>query len=259
MPLPTKAEIATRKRHDRLMTLVEAGYIRAIVRAKNRYITRIAEAYKIGDGIPEYLTFEHSREMFALGNKYNSRIIKIIGRDVTENTIKNNNLCLETKQDAFDKWLALIIASWINDETATAAQITAYTTREDIRNAIRESFENGESSASTVKRILKVKGLSAFRADVIARTETHNAAMFANKEAGKRLSRDTGNVFNKVWVSVEDSRTRDSHRAMISHEAINMESLFNVGGDRMDRPGDPRGSARNVINCRCTLAYRVAK
>lgn len=106
---------------------------------------------------------------------------------------------------------------------------------------------------------MKVKGFSPFRAATIANTETHNAAMYALKENGKRVAREENLDLRKYWIPVEDSRTRDAHSAMASHDAIPLDALFTVGGEKMDRPGDPRASAKNVIRCRCTMAYSVAE
>lgn len=259
MPQPTKQEVALQRRHERLMFLLESAYIRAIIVAKNKYITAVSKAYAIDGTLPEALTFAHKQDMFEIGKKFNSRTITIFARDVHGEFEKSNPHILEFKQEdeAFDKWLRNVISYWIAEETAVAAGVTAITTRDDIRNAIAASIAENETSAQTAKKILKTKGLSPFRAETIALTETHNAAMYANKESGKRLERETGESLLKVWIPVQDSRTRDSHAAMSGHSSIIMGGLFVVGGDRMDRPGDPRGSAANVIRCRCTLAYRV--
>lgn len=260
MPQPTKKEIALQRRHERMMTLVEASYMRAIVRAKNKYITAVSKEYLLDGTLPEALTFAHKQNMFNIGKKYNSRTITIFAKDVHNEFQKNNIHPLEIKQDEdedFDRWLRNIIATWIAEETAVAAGVTAITTRDDIKDAISISVAENETSAQTAKKILKVKGLSPFRAETIALTETHNAAMYANKQSGIRLERETGEVLTKVWIPVQDSRTREAHAAMSRHDAIIMDGLFVVGSDRMDRPGDPRGSAGNVIRCRCTLAYRV--
>ena len=260
MPQPTKREIALQRRHERLMTLIEAPYIRAIIRAKNKYISEVSKAYAIDGALPEVLTLQHQQDMFNLGKFYNTRTITVFAKDVTNELEKNALIPLEFKQDdeSFDRWLRGVLALWISEETAAAAIITATTTRDDIRDAIRISTADGETSAQTAKKILKVKGLSPFRAQTIALTETHNAAMYANKESAKRLEREGDEQLLKVWIPVQDSRTREAHAAMASHQAIVMDSLFAVGGSRMDRPGDPKGSAANVIRCRCTLAYRVA-
>ena len=259
MPQPTRAEIATLNRHERLMVMVEVPYQRALIRAKNKYITAVAKAYESDGTLPEALTLAHRRDMFEVQSFYNSKIIKLMALDVQRDIAKSIGILLEKKDEAFDRWLAFVLAQWISEETAAAAIETSLTTRSDIVNAITISVENGETSAQTAKKILKTKGLSPFRAETIALTETHNAAMYSNKESGKRLSLETETPLLKVWIPVQDSRTRDTHAAMSSHQPIIMEGLFAVGRDRMDRPGDPKGSAANVIRCRCTLAYRVAE
>ena len=38
-------------------------------------------------------------------------------------------------------------------------------------------------------------------------------------------------------------------------EAIREWKPFNVGGELLMYPSDPKGSAANVINCRCVLGY----
>jgi hypothetical protein len=34
---------------------------------------------------------------------------------------------------------------------------------------------------------------------------------------------------------------------------VPFNSKFSVGGESLQRPGDPNGSASNVINCRCSM------
>jgi len=36
-----------------------------------------------------------------------------------------------------------------------------------------------------------------------------------------------------------------------------MDQPFIVDGESLDYPGDPSGSAANVINCRCGVSYLV--
>jgi hypothetical protein len=41
--------------------------------------------------------------------------------------------------------------------------------------------------------------------------------------------------------------------------AVDLDDKFYVGGEAMFAPGDPQGSAANVINCRCTNTFRIKK
>lgn len=66
------------------------------------------------------------------------------------------------------------------------------------------------------------------------------------KESGKRY---------KVWYAELDSRTREAHAEM-DGITIPIDELFHVGNDNMRYPHDYlNGSAKNLVNCRCTCRY----
>lgn len=238
------------------MSRIERPYMRDIVKEKNRFIEQIAKHYEGEGTIPEVMQNQHRLNMQEIGTVYNTMAIKLFALDNQRNISKSIKAFYETKQSWFDKWLLATLAEWLLTETGTAAKQTSLTTVDDIKTALILATREGVTSNRQIaEKILKVKGFSAFRAAAIARTETHNAAMYSNKSSAQRLSLDTGVDLVKKWIPVQDSRTRESHSFMASAEPIVMDALFAVGNDRMDRPGDPRGSAKNVINCRCTLGY----
>ncbi len=53
---------------------------------------------------------------------------------------------------------------------------------------------------------------------------------------------------------MHDSKTREDH-AEADGQEVGMDEPFDVGGEQLMYPGDPAGSAGNVINCRCTVIY----
>lgn len=107
-----------------------------------------------------------------------------------------------------------------------------------------------------ISRSITKKGypIARRRANLIARTETHNAASFANNEYHKKVQQDLGTDMKKKWVSTSDLRTRSAHSSANGQE-VNMDEDFIVGGVRMSYAGDPKGGAKNVINCRCIIIY----
>jgi len=107
-----------------------------------------------------------------------------------------------------------------------------------------------------ISRSITKKGypIARRRANLIARTETHNAASFANNEYHKKVQQDLGTDMKKKWVSTSDLRTRSAHSAANGQE-VNMDEDFIVGGVSMSYAGDPKGGAKNVINCRCIIIY----
>lgn len=63
----------------------------------------------------------------------------------------------------------------------------------------------------------------------------------------------------KMWDASLDTRTRPEHGAA-DGQTVDIDKFFIVGGERLMFPGDSRGSAGNIINCRCsytTLANGV--
>ena len=58
----------------------------------------------------------------------------------------------------------------------------------------------------------------------------------------------------REWVAAQGERTREDHSAA-NGQIVSMNQPFIVGGEELMYPGDPNGSAENVINCRCIVAY----
>ena len=54
-------------------------------------------------------------------------------------------------------------------------------------------------------------------------------------------------------------RGQSAHAEMVDYGGIPLDETFIGGGEEMDRPGDPAGSAWNAVNCRCTLIMRQAE
>ena len=158
-----------------------------------------------------------------------------------------------TKRDS--NFFTILTERFMN--TVGTAHITDIdvTTSRILRRVISVSQRDGLSVAETAKRIQQrfEPRFSRARASTIARTETHSASSFANRQMGKELA-GTGVTLMKQWVSTNDDRTRLSHR-IANGTKIPMEEDFVVDGMKMKYTGDPNGGARNVINCRCVTIY----
>jgi HK97 family phage portal protein len=88
------------------------------------------------------------------------------------------------------------------------------------------------------------------RSIVIARTETIRATNRGSQDAALA----TGLDLNKVWIATDDDRTRPAH-LLADRQITDMRGTFTVDGEELEYPGDPNGSAGNVIQCRCTVIY----
>ena len=137
----------------------------------------------------------------------------------------------------------------------TASRITQITetTRQQVRAVLVQANAENLSVRDAARRVSELLGgkPAANRALLIARTETTRAAS-AGHEVGAMA---TGLTLNKIWIATADTRTRDSHRAVLSQKPVPKDGYFLIGGVRMKYPGDPAGGAANVCNCRCTVAY----
>jgi hypothetical protein len=57
--------------------------------------------------------------------------------------------------------------------------------------------------------------------------------------------------YERMWLATKDLRTRLAHKDA-DLQRRGLSEPFDVGVESLMFPGDPTGSAGNVINCRCT-------
>jgi SPP1 gp7 family putative phage head morphogenesis protein len=115
----------------------------------------------------------------------------------------------------------------------------------DVTEAIREAYLNGESVDGAIGRLEGVVGPG--RAEAVARTELSG---LLNDVSYRQMS-DAG-VERKRWYSVGDGRTRESHRDL-NGTTVRFDEQFNVGGVMADGPHATNLPAHEVVNCRCRL------
>jgi uncharacterized protein with gpF-like domain len=165
---------------------------------------------------------------------------------------KDGGAILETK--GFAETMERLALSYIGSEMIRERIASiANTTRQQIVNAVEAGYSDGLGVAEIAKSIRgRLPEFTSSRSAMIARTETHGAANFGANEAAQ----ETGLQLRKEWISASDDRTRDDHRAA-DGQIVGMDEPFIVGGERLMYPGDPRGSAEQVVNCRCAMGHIV--
>jgi uncharacterized protein with gpF-like domain len=172
---------------------------------------------------------------------------------------------LQTKQEE-DSLFQRFIEEFIEQFGAQKVQQILETTRRQIMEVIRDGQREGFGVEQIAKALRKaIPEFSAYRSRVIARTETHGSSQYGQMRTAMQSTRP----LVKMWNSVEDARTRTimdddnyDHRIM-DGERVAMEQPFMVPtifGTRepIMYPGDPSGTAGNVINCRCSVTFRRA-
>lgn len=147
---------------------------------------------------------------------------------------------------------------WISSVGADRVVKIQNTTKDILKAAILAGREAGEGQDAIAKRIVnKISGIGRLtaqaRARTIARTETHNAQTFAQDMAAD----STGLELIREWLTNDDERTRTPH-SVVDGQRRKMGEPFDVDGEKLMRPGDPSGSAKNTTNCRCGVIYHTA-
>lgn len=134
------------------------------------------------------------------------------------------------------------------------------TYKRTIADLLSTRIEDGLTIREAAKEVQDIVGRRRFyrwQALRIARTETTAAANNGAIQVGDV----SGYVMEKEWISALDERTRTSpfdHRQM-NGKRVGLNDKFNVSGQDLAYPGDPEGSAGNVINCRCSVAVVPAR
>lgn len=150
-------------------------------------------------------------------------------------------------RDLFGRAFADFAQQWL----ATKITQIDSTTEEQIRALIEAGLAEGlsvEQIAKTIRR--DALPTSRLRAHVIARTETHFAAGWANETAAQ----ESDVVLLKEWCAAGDSRTRDTHMDA-DGQRVAQGASFDVGGYSLAYPGDASGPAVEVVSCRCQALY----
>lgn len=131
----------------------------------------------------------------------------------------------------------------------------------DLRRRVSQSFVSGimagENANKLIKRLQKVAELKLSDITRIARTQTTRVENLARIDVYKEVA-SQGYEIVKEWVAVVDSRTRDAHKKA-DGQRVPIDEPFIVNGEKLMYPGDPNGSAENIINCRCTMRAGILK
>jgi hypothetical protein len=163
----------------------------------------------------------------------------------------------ESKSFIDDFWRYAI--PWMNINTATKVTQINETTKKRINLIVKKGMRTDSTNKEIADKIKQIAEISLpFRAQRIARTETHSAANWATDKAmdSSRMMKE------KEWISALDERTRtigkgaDFDHVAANGERVAMDDTFKGTGENLRYPGDyENGSPGNIINCRCQALY----
>ena len=170
---------------------------------------------------------------------------------------------METKSAKTDLFAYVIIRYLETKGLDQLASDITDTTKEQIRNFLIKGQEQNLTMPEIIA-LLRTSGITNYRAELIARTETARSANIGSMVGAM----STGLVTVKEWIAAKDNRTRRIPRDANDHLHMDgmqlpIDKKFVVPAktyiDNMLHPGDSTAHAGNVCNCRCTLGYEAVR
>jgi len=187
-----------------------------------------------------------------------------ISSKVVKRSVKGIYEALEVKSAETDLFAYTILQYLQTQGLDQLASDITDTTKDQIRRYLIQSAEQNLTLPESIA-LLRNAGITDYRAELIARTETGRVANIGSMVGAT----STGLVTVKEWIAARDNRTRRIPRDQFDHlnmdgTKIPMDATFKLqnkkgGFDLMLHPCDSSGSAGDVCNCRCTLGYEAQR
>ena len=164
----------------------------------------------------------------AMGTK-----MALISESAVKKSVKGVYVPMEFKSAKTDAFQYAIIQVLQNDGLDQLAADITETTKEQIRRFLIESAEKNYTLTETIA-LLRTSGITDYRAELIARTETGRAANIGSMVGAT----STGLVTIKEWIATRDNRTRREPRDHTDHLSMDgtklpMEKQFQVPNNQV--------------------------
>jgi hypothetical protein len=177
------------------------------------------------------------------------RVVFLFGRQIIDSILKRAGRKSIELKDSYDIFEESAL-EWLDSYALDQATTVNGNVKKKVKKILQEAFDEGLGEDEAAQLVVDEVGGAIDEAARIARTEVHTAANVGSDEAATA----TGLELVKEWAATDDDRTRESH-AEADGQRVAMDEQFEVGDALLDFPGDPKGPAKEVINCRCVVLY----
>lgn len=147
---------------------------------------------------------------------------------------------------------AIMTDSKVSEGLYSALGVDITTLKKSISAEVTRGIASGMSYQDIARNISNVSGAPLSRAKTITRTEGHRIQQASTRDA-QLVAKSKGADVVKQWDATLDGKTRDSHR-IVDGEIREIDKKFSNG---LEYPGDPKGKAAEVVNCRCVSLTRA--
>ena len=250
----------TEKQHLKRHGIYERRYSRQFNRALREQILSYSNGQVKSDYMEKVYERMYSDIMADEGRFiWNTLVVRETGRDrISKKDFTDVVAEMDADQPTEDKlslWQQLMM-QYVSLYLQTRIIQVSRTTVNQIETQIPNFADLTEKEqVNALKAHARVQQL---RANTIARTETTNAMSKAQMLSLK----SSGYNWEKIWRGITDDRTRETHLVeQINAIWIPIDEFFIVGGEQLLYPGDTvngNATAKNLVNCRCYLEYRLA-
>lgn len=244
----------------RLMLAIELSFAYQTRRIIAKQYNDVAESIKNNDHNIDYIIDNSSTKFYNTFVAYFTRMAENFRKKTISETEKRSMLPPETKTIEDEYWAEMNY--WIRHVAANKVTKINRATKNNIRRILNKGISEGKTNFEIAKDLRTIKKIATpIRSKRISRTETHSGSV---KSVDSAIS-STRIEMEREWVSAIDERTRptsDQKNSQFDHrradgEKTSQDGLFTATGETLHYPGDPDGSAGNIINCRCVLIYHA--
>lgn len=248
------------KRVNQMRSGYNRKYTLMFDRMFNKQFKAVANAVSADNLTPDvsrYVKQDDTQKLFV-------NLYQVVGSDFAKQTYKTRKAKDEAIVDSWEQYMKQYATMTAGKRITSITGVTKEQIQRIMKAVIEQATDEGLGAAETarnIKRALATEGeaINTWRALRIARTEVMTASNQGSLKGAQDLVRDTGIKMNKVWIATLDDRTRDSHIEMNNVEVDINDDFKLISGATMDGPGDATAPADEVINCRCSIAYRVRR
>lgn len=184
-----------------------------------------------------------------------SATIRHFGFAARGDVLKRSRFGMEGKAvDESDSWnWDRDVSEYLLNTSSEKIKEISETTKKQIQKIINDGTAKGFGIPEIAKSIgEEVDNKTGYRAVRIARTEVIGASNYGAIAGAE----STELPMDKEWISTRDEKTRPEH-AEADGQTTELDGVFVVGGEELAFPGDPGGSAENIIQCRCTIGFVI--
>lgn len=153
-------------------------------------------------------------------------------------------------KDVAFKTLSPRTLKWIDDWSADLANLMNLSTYDSVHDVLQNGLRDGKSMQKVIRELEQLPEFTPLRARRTAQTEM----LTANSRSQWEAYNQSPSVTGKKWKhSGGRGITPRPNHVFYSGTVVGVDENFNIGGQECQYPRDPMLSAKERVNCHCTM------